>query len=240
MNELIKASLDLLFAFFTSDIVIFIILVTLLIYFFRYLPFMIKYKKSSYKEASGINMIKFLFNIGYFGEGLTYIALENIPMYSKILTNLYIPTEDGTTEIDLVYITHSGVYVIESKNYSGWIYGAYKTKYWTQNIYGRKYKFLNPVWQNKKHVEYLSQALPNVKVTSLIVFSERSTLKKIDVYGGLIIKRNDLQERLLKEKSNIILTEEEINGIYDKLKIYGNKTNKEKKEHVKRLNKKVD
>ena len=103
-----------------------ILIIVFPIYIFRYLPFIIKYYKSNYKKESGVGIFKFLLNIGYFGEGITFMELEKIPLYSKILPNLYIPTEDGTTEIDLVYVTTSGVYVIESKNYSGWIYGSYK------------------------------------------------------------------------------------------------------------------
>ena len=141
----------------------YILLIILMLYFFRHLPFIIKYYKSSYRRESEVNIFKFLFNTGYFGEGMTFIELEKIPICSRILTNLYIPTEDGTTEIDLVYITNSGIYVIESKNYSGWIYGSYKSREWTQNIYGKKYKFLNPIWQNKKHIEYLSKIIPILK-----------------------------------------------------------------------------
>ncbi len=213
----------------------YILLIILMLYFFRYLPFIIKYYKSSYRRESGVNIFKFLFNTGYFGEGMTFIELEKIPICSRILTNLYIPTEDGTTEIDLVYITNSGIYVIESKNYSGWIYGSYKSREWTQNIYGKKYKFLNPIWQNKKHIEYLSKIIPNIEIKSLIVFSERCTLKNVNAYDTLVFKRNELKNRILKDVHVNVLTNEKINEIYNILKQYGNRSNKEKKEHIERI-----
>ena len=38
----------------------------------------------------------------------------------KILRNVYVPKENGeTSEIDVLYITQKGIFVIESKNYSG-------------------------------------------------------------------------------------------------------------------------
>lgn len=49
------------------------------------------------------------------------------------------------TEVDLIYINTSGIYVIESKNYSGWIFGDFKQKYWTQTFKTEKHKFYNPV-----------------------------------------------------------------------------------------------
>lgn len=212
-----------------------ILLIIFIVYLFRYLPFIIKYYKSNYKKESDIGILKFLLNIGYFGEGITFIELEKIPIYSKILPNLYIPTEDGTTEMDLVYITTSGVYVIESKNYSGWIYGSYKQKEWMSNIYGRKYRFYNPIWQNNNHIKSLEKVLPNIKLNSLIVFSERCQLKKVNVDKKLVIKRNELKDRILMDKENKVLSKEEVDNIYNKLKQYGNKTNKEKKEHINRI-----
>lgn len=67
------------------------------------------YLKSSYKDESDINLFKFVFDKGCFGEALTFFKLENLRQYGKVLANVYLPTEDGTTEVDLIYITHSGI-----------------------------------------------------------------------------------------------------------------------------------
>ena len=43
----------------------------------------------------------------------------------KILRNVYVPKGDGEmAEIDVMCVTGKGVFVIESKNYSGWIFGS--------------------------------------------------------------------------------------------------------------------
>ena len=53
----------------------------------------------------------------------------------KFLFNLYIPKlNDETTEVDVVLIHPKGFFVIESKNYNGWIFGSEKNRYWTQTL----------------------------------------------------------------------------------------------------------
>ena len=69
-------------------------------------------------------------DIGTYGEKLTIFDLELLKVKGyngNILHNLYIPYNNGkTSEIDILFITKKGIFVIESKNYSGWIYGSEK------------------------------------------------------------------------------------------------------------------
>lgn len=52
---------------------------------------------------------------------------------------MYVPKDDGTTtEIDLIMLSPMGIYVFESKNYSGWIFGNEKSRYWTQTLENKK------------------------------------------------------------------------------------------------------
>ena len=106
------------------------------------------------------------------------------------MTNIYLPNDDGTTttttEIDLIMITTTGVYVFESKNYSGWIFWDENTKFWTQSLKdGEKYRFNNPIWQNKKNISALQKLLRlgNYMFRSYIIFSERCELKKMFVHS---------------------------------------------------------
>ena len=77
-------------------------------------------------------------NSGTYGEALTAIELNWVKLFGKkgiTLKNIYIPKEDGgTSEIDLLFITPKGIFVIESKNYSGWIFGDEYSQYWTQSL----------------------------------------------------------------------------------------------------------
>ena len=173
------------------------------------LNFYIKYegfKKSTYQAASGNSFWRTIFDKGNFGEYLTYVHLEKLEGHHRIMTNLYIPKKDGsTTEIDLIMIAQSGIYVFESKNYSGWIFGNEKSQYWTQTFpNGQKQRFYNPVSQNKGHINALKSIL-EVKnddfFKSYIIFSERCTLKKVNVSSPnlVVMKRNALRKIIKRE-----------------------------------------
>ncbi len=121
-------------------------------------------------------------NKGKIEENIIERKLYRLPINKKILRNAYIPYNGSTAEIDIIMITEYGIYVIESKNYSGWIFGSEEQTYWTQSLNkNSKYKFYNPILQNQTHIKalskYLSMNINNFQ--SYIVFSGRSNLKKV-------------------------------------------------------------
>lgn len=193
------------------------------------LPTYQKYQKSEYKVASGNNFIQTVFNAGNYGEFHTYLKLEKLEGNNRLMTNLYLPKADGsTTEVDLIMIAETGIYVYESKNYSGWIFGNEKQKNWTQSLPNKqKNKFYNPIWQNNGHISALKHTLemetPEI-YKSYIIFSERCTLKKITVTSESVkvIKRDDLVASMKKDmaESDKILTGDEVEVIYQKLQQY--------------------
>ena len=69
---------------------------------------------------------------GHFGEYLIDYALNRAPGYAQKLCNVYLPYKGRTSEIDVIMLHETGIYVFESKNYSGWIFGDEKGQYWTQ------------------------------------------------------------------------------------------------------------
>ena len=80
-----------------------------------------------------------------------------------------------------------GIYVFESKNYSGWIFGSEDQQQWTMSLNAHtKERFYNPVKQNRAHVRALAAylGLPESAFMSFIVFSERCELKKVPFDGG--------------------------------------------------------
>ena len=87
------------------------------------------------------------FDKGESGEWAVEYALKrNLPSNIYILRNLYIPYRDIVTEIDLILLHETGIYVFECKNYSGWIFGNERSNYWTQCLRGgQKNKFYNPI-----------------------------------------------------------------------------------------------
>ncbi|GHU97132.1 topoisomerase [Clostridia bacterium] len=144
-------------------------------------------------------------DLGSTGERLTYRILDSRFSRKNIFRNVYLQRPDGKyTEIDLVAVNVKGVFVFESKNYSGWIFGSETQKEWTQSMpTGFKNKFYNPIKQNESHIKALQQhiaQLGDFRYLSFVVFSERCELKKLeysspDVY---VLKRNELDAKLGK------------------------------------------
>ncbi|SFM82631.1 nuclease-related domain-containing protein [Halopseudomonas yangmingensis] len=75
------------------------------------------------------------------------------------LHNVTLDTPDGTTQIDHVFLSSYGIFVLETKNMRGWIFGSEKQAHWTQKLYKRTYKFQNPLRQNYKHLKALEATL---------------------------------------------------------------------------------
>lgn len=133
---------------------------------------------------------------GALGEGITGAILYHLSLkgYSGYpYHNIYLPKGNGDySEIDLAFVTKKGVFVFECKNYSGWIFGSEKDKYWTATyVNGEKKQFYNPVMQNEAHIRVLKIHIGSaIPCFSIVVFSDRCELKKISV--------NERQTKVLK------------------------------------------
>lgn len=214
---------------------------SLIIFLIFLAPKYLKFRESDYMFESKNNFFNTIFDKGNYGEFLTFNYLEKLDRYNKIMTNLYIPKEDGrTTEIDLIMIDETGVYVFESKNYSGWIFGDEKHKNWIQSLNNKqKNKFFNPIWQNSGHVNALKSILGMEDkdiFKSYIVFSERCELKNVNVQSKdiIVLKRNSLLKVIKKDivNSPIIFTKEEIDQLYLELQKYAYAVDSIKDEHI--------
>ena len=98
---------------------------------------------------------------GWFGEKKTELKLS-LALGSDIYTiyhDIVIPSINGTTQIDHVIISPFGLFVVETKNLKGWIYGTDTQSTWTQVVYKSKYKFQNPLRQSYRHKKVLSNHL---------------------------------------------------------------------------------
>lgn len=128
-----------------------------------------------------ILFVKSSFGKGLIGEALLNLAIK-IRLDKKkyqLLHDVTLQTEDGTTQIDHIIVSQYGVFVIETKNMKGWIFGSEHQKFWTQNIYKQKHTFQNPLHQNHRHTKTLEKLL-NIdisKMFSVVVFVGDATFK---------------------------------------------------------------
>lgn len=185
--------------------------------------------------------------IGQKGERISNYAALPIATYGKQLRNLYIPSKPGSyTEIDTLIISVSGLYVLETKHYRGWIYGDEDWKMWTVTYSKqKKYTFYNPIKQNATHIWALKKLLPNIRSDcyfSFVVFSDDSEFKKLDYYSPrtYVMKHGELNAffRAFQKENEGLITREMVNQLFQKLKPYCDVSESVKQQHIADVNSK--
>ena len=153
---------------------------------------------------------------GFIGELIVKISAKLLLDKNKytILNNVTLPTEDGTTQIDHIVVSQYGVFVIETKNMKGWIFGGKNQKQWTQQIFKHKNKFQNPLNQNYKHTKTLADLLTidHDNLFSVVVFVGGSTFKT--AMPPSVTEGSDYIN-FIKSKKEIIFSQPEVNSIIE-------------------------
>lgn len=118
---------------------------------------------------------------GMLGEAILKLSaylLLDAKVYRRF-HNVTLMTDDGSTQIDHVFVSRFGVFVVETKNLKGWIFGQADQPMWTQKLYRNSYRFQNPLRQNYKHIRAIEAALSLLpeQVFSVVVFVGGSSFK---------------------------------------------------------------
>ena len=155
-----------------------------------------------------------------------------------LIKNVTLPTENGSTQIDHIIVSKYGIFVVETKNMKGWIFGSPNQKTWTQKIYKHSSKFQNPLHQNYKHTKTLESLLElnEERIFSVIVFVGDSTFKT-EMPENVTHGKGYI--RFIKSKVQHVFTELEVKEITSKIKsgrlTPSFKTNREHVKHVKTI-----
>lgn len=223
-----------------------IFLFSLAVLAIRVLVIAIPYWKSTYYNSTHKSFKLILFDKGAYGEYLIYKYLRKFEKNgAKFLFNCYILKDDGeTSEIDVIMIYKSGIYVFESKNYGGWIFGSESNKMWTQTLpngrFSRKERFYNPIMQNRTHIKWLEKYLtPTDPIHCIVAFSERCVFKKLDITSGdvVVIKRYNVSRIVdeIDQRVGARLNDVRIKEIYDMLYPYSQVPEDVKEMHIENI-----
>lgn len=168
------------------------------------------------------------------GERRLIFALEKIFTPDVIIADCYFPKPDqlsrlqsgksqlltisSLAQIDCLALNASGIFVFESKDYSGYIYGHGERQNWTQVLnFGReKHQFYNPVRQNQAHIDAIRGIVPpDIPIYSIIVFSRGATLKVItDLPANCsVCTQADLRATLQKLSAKNRLSKNEVRDL---------------------------
>lgn len=137
---------------------------------------------------------------GMMGEFLVKLCLKNNlsqDIYRIINNVMILDNQGGTTQIDHLVLSPHGIFVVETKNMKGWIFGDKNADQWTQQIFKVKNKFQNPFRQNYKHIRCLAEltGIPVDMFTHVIVFVGKCDIKTRDkLPESLVTNSNELIE----------------------------------------------
>jgi hypothetical protein len=193
-------------------------------------------------------ILKYIFrspnHIGALGESRVARQLFDLDKDQYlVLNNVLLKYDNLISQIDHIVVSIYGIFVIETKNYNGWIFGNENSEYWTQVIYKFKSNFRNPIKQNWSHVYILKKILNdnnNIKYHPIVVFSGNAELKNIQ--SSVTVTYVELLYQIICDKSTVqYLRMDEVKRIYEKLLNYSIESNKKNKiEHKRQILSKIE
>ena len=115
-----------------------------------------------------VNRVVLFGSKGTIGESIVSMRLRKLKADEyTVIDNLLLKTGEKTCQIDHVIVSIYGIFVIETKNYKGWIHGNEEAQYWKQTIYEHKSKFYNPIRQNQGHINTLRKTLAEYQIKTV-------------------------------------------------------------------------
>lgn len=145
---------------------------------------------------------------GVIGEAKVSIKANVILSSSKytIFDNVYIQGNEKVAQLDHIMVSDYGIFVIETKNYAGNIYGDETKKNFIQYLGSQKNYFYNPIKQNATHIRVLKEVVGDYPFYSIIVFSDECTLK-VNSTTPVIYKKDLI--RTIKNYNSVCISKEE-------------------------------
>ncbi len=154
---------------------------------------------------------------GNAGENRVSGILHSLPGDYHVINNVIVPNQQGTSQIDHVVVSPYGVFVIETKNFSGRIYGTENGDQWKETFRTTgATSFRNPIKQNWGHIYALAGYLNLDKraFKPVIVFSNAAELKVETTTPVLYMSQ--LRKHILSYTQEII-PPAEVEAIYNRI-----------------------
>jgi hypothetical protein len=155
-----------------------------------------------------------------------------------IVNNIALRLPDGsTTQIDHIVVSRYGIFVIELKDYRGWIFGDPHAPTWTQSFgKNRKYTFQNPIRQNYRHVKALAEltGIPESLFKPVVAFVGGCTLKTLDKLPPNARYTGNALD-YIRTQNIPIIPDEQVPEILDTIRAWHQHSNVSHHEHVRNL-----
>lgn len=174
---------------------------------------------------------------GWLGEKKTtfYLWLSlNAKTYRRF-HNVILPAKNGTTQIDHLLVSPYGLFIVETKNIKGWIFGSESQPKWTQVLYGKKYSFQNPIRQTFRQKKVLSEFLGiDESTVHTVVYFVGDCKFKTPLPANVL---NAGLGRYIKRFQDRILSPEDVDGLTEALRQRLAEATPTRRDHLRSLRK---
>ena len=172
---------------------------------------------AQYKGAAGENRVAQLLS-GF--NRRKFIVLNNVMLRKPIVKN----GDVSRVQVDHVLISVYGIFSIETKNYTGKVYGSDENKTWCYYLAGQKYSFANPLRQNYGHFKVLQQLIGSHAAElgildvpypsfQIVAFSNRADLSKVQANKAFVVNFDNVVNAILNKCTKQYLSVEQMENI---------------------------
>jgi len=169
--------------------------------------------------------------IGDQGEAAVARRLDKLSDKYTVINDLLLVSDSNSTQIDHIVVSYYGIFVIETKNIHGKVYGSGGAEFWTQYLPQEEHKFRNPIWQNNGHVRAIKRLLSNRKVPiyGVVAFPNETELHVSCEYP--VLPWRDVVSYIESQKT-ACLGPEEVEEIASFIKSYNHVGEEAKNAHI--------
>lgn len=178
---------------------------------------------------------------GQYGEQVVAEELSKLPETFKIINDIIIKTKSGSKQIDHIIVSEHNIFVIETKNVKGKIYGADKSNKFQQWLGGYKYEFSNPIKQALNGIEVLKAYVPQIKSASfipIVCFVDYSAELKIHTEYD-IVYTDELLKCINKHESIDSLSNNNVDAIVEIINKANAKDKISNEEHIQNIKNRI-
>lgn len=184
------------------------------------------------------------------GEMKVHDVIAKLPNDYVKYDDVVLKTSWGTTQIDHVVVSRYGVFVIETKNYRGDIYGSdekeewkqvivtpvrYQRKFWKEYTYVTKNKMYNPVKQCQTHINALKKTVGwnDMPAVLLVVFTGDANLSKVWTKHHVIYIEN--LEQVITGYTEVVMNDSDVLRVCDAIEHNNVRDTVDERTHVRNI-----
>ena len=195
--------------------------VIVILLYIAFIVVIIKALRSSYSgrpHSHSVSRESYETRLGREGETAVASYLGRLsPADYHVYNDVLFCLGNYSVQIDHIVLSRYGIFVVETKNYHGRIYGSDNQEQWSEYFPGRyhtsqEYKFYNPLWQNSNHIRALRQILNSdfIPIYGIVVFPPGTV---IEVYSAFPVLTWDFLFEYILSHSKPIISDDVIETV---------------------------